>query len=782
MTEQRRSLTDEVRRWSDDQLVGLLAVRADLVSPVPADLGALVNRACAPTSLRRALDTLDAFTLAVVDGLVALGDPATYADLRTALLDPPDAALRAALDRLRGLALVWGDDQRLHLVRALRQVVDQGGGLGPPVGDLLVAYDDERLCALAEDLGLATDRPQTALVAAFADDAWLDDLLASLPAADREVLDALAWGPPAGAVADALRDVRVSSAATPVARLLARGLLVAVDEGTVLLPSEVALRLRAGRLFRTVPVTPPPLATTPLDAAEADRAAAGQAAAFVRHVEEALEAWGVAPPGVLRAGGLGVRDLRRLARDLDLDERHAGLLVETAYDAGLLTATDAWLPTPAYDAWRREPPQRRWLALVEAWLETTRVPGLVGERDERDKPFNALGPDLNHRSAPAMRRRALGVLAALPPGSAASLAGVVDAVAWSVPRLAGTWVRTSLLPWILAEAEVLGVTGRAALASYARRLLDGDRDGAADALAALLPTPVDVVLLQADLTAVAPGPLVAELARELALAADVESKGGATVYRFTPASIRRALDAGRSASYLHALLARHSRTPVPQPLSYLVDDVARRHGRIRVGRAVAYVRCDDPALLDELLATRRLADVRLRRLAPTVLVTPATAERLLEALRGLGHAPAAESPDGALLVEHPDVRRGPPPPRTVPLSYDPPPTSPHLLARAVKALRAGERAAAAGRRATASGSGSRGDVVTTLAVLQDAAADGRPLWISYVNAQGQASQRVVEPLRLARGLLEAYDHLHEEVRTFAVHRITAVAEVDDEPA
>src|SRR5690606_32247094 len=123
----------------------------------------------------------------------------------------------------------------------------------------------------------------------------------------------------------------------------------------------------------------------------------------------------------------------------------------------------------------------------------------------------------------------------------------------------------------------------------------GDTAGAdvADALEPLLPAPVDHVLLQADLTAIAPGPLEPELARAMAQLAETESHGGATVYRFTPDSVRRALDQGRSATDLHQLLAQHSRTPVPQPLSYLIDDVARRHGQLRAGQASAYLRCDD---------------------------------------------------------------------------------------------------------------------------------------------------------------------------------------------
>ncbi|NEB79928.1 helicase-associated domain-containing protein, partial [Streptomyces sp. SID14478] len=143
-------------------------------------------------------------------------------------------------------------------------------------------------------------------------------------------------------------------------------------------------------------------------------------------------------------------------------------------------------------------------------------------------------------------------------------------------------------------------------------------------------------LLQADLTAVAPGPLERPLGEALAVLADVESKGGATVYRFTPGSVRRALDAGRTASDLHAFLARHARTPVPQPLAYLIDDVARRHGHLRIGAASAYVRCDDDALMSEILADKRAATLRLRRLAPTVLAAQVDPGTLLEGLRSMG--------------------------------------------------------------------------------------------------------------------------------------------------
>ncbi|MFC6704034.1 helicase-associated domain-containing protein [Flexivirga alba] len=142
-----------------------------------------------------------------------------------------------------------------------------------------------------------------------------------------------------------------------------------------------------------------------------------------------------------------------------------------------------------------------------------------------------------------------------------------------------------------------------------------------------LPAPVDHLLLQADLTAVAPGPLTDELHALMQAAADVESRGGATVYRFTDKSIRRALDTGRSATELIEQLNVASPTPLPQPLEYLISDVARRHGQTRVGTAGCYLRNDDTAMLDAMSGDRNLSALQLRKIAPTVVISPRTRPR-----------------------------------------------------------------------------------------------------------------------------------------------------------
>jgi hypothetical protein len=295
----------------------------------------------------------------------------------------------------------------------------------------------------------------------------------------------------------------------------------------------------------------------------------------------------------------------------------------------------------------------------------------------------------------------------------------------------------------------------------------------------LLPEPVDHVLAQPDLSLIAPGPLVSELADTLSVVADVESSGGATVFRVSEASIRRALDFGWSASDLHDLFTRSSRTPVPQALDYLIDDVARQHGRLRVGAIECYVRSDDHGLLSQVLNDRRTASAELRRLAPGVLISGLGAGEVLSVLREAGYAPAGENPGGAVLTRPPGRPRamGRRP------GSEPVPAGRTLtevdLAATVREIRAGDAAVAA-RRGDAVRQIPGVTTASTLELLSRAVREGVPVWLGYVDAQGSGSQRVVQPVSLVGGFLQGYDELRGENRTFAVHRITSVAIVEEE--
>lgn len=101
----------------------------------------------------------------------------------------------------------------------------------------------------------------------------------------------------------------------------------------------------------------------------------------------------------------------------------------------------------------------------------------------------------------------------------------------------------------MAEASALGLIGLGGVTTATRALLADDRPAAVEAILDALPAPVNHVLLQADLTVVAPGPLEPELATEMDAVADIESAGHATVYRITEGwSGARSTPAGRPTS------------------------------------------------------------------------------------------------------------------------------------------------------------------------------------------------------------------------------------------
>ncbi|MGA5769796.1 helicase-associated domain-containing protein [Streptomyces pseudogriseolus] len=877
-----RSLAEALRGRDDVSLAALLRSRPDLITPVPTDLTQLATRAGTRASVMRALERLDRFTLQAAQALAVASDPATYGELLGLMAgddgDPAvSAALPHALGTLREQALVWGGEDRLRLVRTARELLAPSPqhpsptGLGPTVREAAAGMSPGRIQEIVATAGLPSTHDSVsaleALAGLFSDPERMSALLDQAPSESVEVLERLVWGPPYGQV--------TADPAPRLRWLLDRGLLLPTAPGTVVLPREVALRLRAGRAHRTTEPVPPAV-----EAAAAhpprivDATAAGQAYTALATVEELLKDWHEGGPAVLRAGGLSVRDLKRTAVALDVPEPVAAFWVELAYAAGLLAsdgeADERYAATPAYDEWLERPAGERWARLVTAWLAATRTPGVVGERDAKDRTLSALGPGLDRSAAPEVRHRVLALLAGLSEGAAPDGESLLARLRWErPPRVVRTGggapspyarrtsaqpaegargaaaraetpgyaedgrsgaggeddLRSRLARWTLAEAEMLGVTGRGALSSHGRALIGapaprhaeaeaeptgpGDKlpvhhrqapappvlspaeqataaAAAARLLEPLLPEPLDHVLLQADLTAVAPGPLQRPLADMLGVLADVESKGGATVYRFTPGSVRRALDAGRSAADLHAFLAAHSRTPVPQPLAYLIDDVARRHGHLRVGAASSYVRCDDDAVLNEILADKRAAGLGLRRLAPTVLAARTDPAALLEGLRAMGFAPAAESAEGDVLIARADAYRTPPRTPPAPVPDGPPVPDDTLLAAAVRAVRAGDLASTAPRRpvggeaaGSAPGELPRTSAADTLATLQAAVLTNDTVWIGYVNAEGAASQRVIAPIRVEGGFVTAYDHTADEVRTYPLHRITGVAELAD---
>lgn len=744
-------LADWLRSLSDDALAALLRSRRDLATPPPANSDVLATRAGTAGSIARACENLDSATLAVLEVLLIAGadeHPVDTGRLDDLLGTPPPGAL----DRLRTLALAWGPDEAMSVPPAARDVF----GTFPA--------------------GLGTSSPE---LAALGSDGLLERLR-ELGEDERALLTTLSSGPPIGRTRDAATDLPLEAATTPVQKLLARGLLVRRDDRTVELPREVGIALRGGVVFGPEVLTEPDLPTAPQQQSTVDTTAAGEALEFLRYTEALLRTWSEQPSPVLKSGGLGIRELRRLTRDLGVDERTAALLVELAVGAGLVATDEStspeWVPTTLTDSWLSSPPSGRWLVLAQAWLDLPRMPGLAGGRDAKDKVIVPLSEEARRPLAPTLRRRVLSTLAELPEGSGIkSVDELVALLAWRAPRKGGR-LRDQLVRDTMAEATALGVVGLGALTTAGRMLLEDDLHEAAAAMADAMPRPVDHVLVQADLTVVAPGPLEPDLARQIEAVADIESAGHATMYRVSEASVRRALDSGRTADELHELFRTRSRTPVPQSLSYLIDDVARRHGRLRGGVAASFLRCDDEVLLAEVLGTAAAEELELRRIAPTVVVSPYPLAEVLDALRKAGFAPAAEGPDGRVIDLRPSGRRIPARGRSGRRAESRlnPPTEEQLTAL-VAHVRAGDKAAHSRKGTIVRLPGGGGaDTSATMALLTKAVAEQREVWIGFVDSHGTASQRVVRPVRVGGGLLESATG-----ERYPLHRIASAALVED---
>ena len=734
----------------DERLIRLLERRPDLAQPPPGSIAALAARAQARQSLKAASDELDFLRLAVIDALLVLhadSEPVSVTKL-LALTDgrAPESDVLDALDDLKERALVWGDTE-------LRAAPDAGAGLPWHPGQVTL-----------EDASQSAEQ--------------IAELIDGLDDPQRELLDRLLEGSPLGRTRDAAPG---APADRPVPQLLAMGLLRRIDADTVILPRHVGQVMRGEEPGPVALAAPDPVVAT-TTSADVDAVAAGAAIDLLREFDVLLETLGAAPISELRSGGLGVREVRRLAKVTGIDEARLGLLLELAAAAGLIASglpdpqpsngeAPYWAPTVAADRFAEASPADRWYLLANTWLDLPARPTLIGTRGPDAKPYAALSDSLYSTAAPLDRRLLLGMLAELPPGAGVDKRTASTALIWRRPR----WTKRlqpAPMADLLAEAHLVGLVGRGAISTPGRVLLDGPDDGSADvvdAMARVLPAPIDHFLVQADLTVVVPGPLERQLAEELAAVATVESAGTAMVYRVSEQSIRHALDIGKTAGALHSLFDKHSKTPVPQGLTYLIDDVARRHGQLRIGMAASFVRCEDPALLAQAVASSEGQALSLRTLAPTVAISQAPINEVLAALQDAGFAPAAEDSTGAIVDIRARGARVPAPQRRRPHRAMTRPSGESLSA-VVGVL----------RKVTTAPFGSvRIDPAVAMSLLQHAALRQDTVVIGYVDAAGVATQRVVSPITVAGGQLVAFDSASGRAREFAIHRITSVVRAGD---
>jgi hypothetical protein len=711
------SFADELRARDDTGICALFSHRPDLLTPVPTDFSALAARANSMPSLIRSMETLNRWQHDVLIAASILREPLTIEEVVS--ITAPEA--KPTILELWERGLLYKDGVNFRLPGNIRAILgEEPAALGP-------------YSPIPIDL-----KP-----------------LASAPKQSLDVLAKMVWGPPRGQIGS------IKKPGPSIGWLLENHFLLALDSKTVVLPREVSLHLRGGKIYNQINAKPPEFTGSQRKQKDVDRAAIANISTFLRWIEELAHNWSDEPPIALRTGGLGVRDLKRSAEHLGVSEVCAGFVAEILYLAGLVVidTDDSIMPTHSFDLWMTKSSEERWESLVTLWLETSRVSGLIGKSESKNTA--ALGPELD-RSGISLLRKSLMQTLQQHKEIDPSLKSARDYAQWNNPQR----FIPEYIEWTLREAEWLGVTGQGAVSSFATAYFSGDQKlGVENAL----PKPVDHILIQADNSAIAPGPLTIELANMIGTIADIESRGGATVYRFSESSIRRGLDHGQTGDQIKDFLKRTSKTPMPQPLEYLINDVSKRHGRLRVGHANSYLRCEDEGLIQQILHDKKLEGMRLRKLAPQVIISELDMNEVLARLRESGYLPAIENATG-ILVTQPSVRRAksrPRPPRV--LSDLSKPTE-IIISSAVRALRAGEKASSHQPRNIP-----RTTANETLDLLHQYIEEQASLTIGYADTNGGVSNRLIDPISISLGTLLARDHATGELQHFRIPRITGVS-------
>ena len=500
--------------------------------------------------------------------------------------------------------------------------------------------------------------------------------------------------------ADTLLSARDGAAITGATRERLTGMALLDASGSLLTP------VREQLMDRTVPESADVVEPLPADDVAAARAAE-RATRTMTQLAEMLLAARETPLGLLATGAMAAGERKRLA---EADVHDAEMLRVLAESAGLLrSASRALHTTAAGEAWLLLPFAERWQHIVDAFRRS--LP--EGIRDD---------------------------------GEVIPSAAWDDAYPWSPewPERAAT---------LRSCVRLLGVeTSTGAEPEWAAFFRRGERDALAG-LAALVPAEVDKVFLQNDLTAISPGTLLPALEIRLRNMAERDVTQSSS-YRFTPESLGHALVEGESAEGIVAFLTDISLTGLPQPLMYLIEQTAQRHGLVRVsdGEQGSVVTSRDAQLLDTISVDRRLRPLALH-LEDGMLVSRVSPDTAYWALIDARYPATLVDPEGNAVSK----RRG----STVPASPDEPVDYAPLIAR----LRSHQ--------------GADADAAWLDRELEAAVRTRTQLRVEIAMPDGSSRELTLEPTGLGGGRLRGRDLSADVERTLPVRSIRSVHVVGD---
>ena len=650
--------------WPEERLLSLFEKRGDLITGKPLNWEIIGRRFALAGGGRSAIYRADASVRAIVD--VSRLDPAPPTVLEVCDRfggGVEESTVRGAISRMEELGLGLLVDNRVFVVQEFWEY-PYPAGLGPSISKLLVFRTNKEL------IGILAKLKTRGFVVQSGTQAEMISLIGECLTVTSSVLDIVQDGPTGtlelfdtllSSGSPSIRDFAhyfANDTSSAIRYLASYGIISPNFQYSdiYVLPMEIGLAFRGGKPYPEGLSEPPSVPATPINPEKVDSSAVTAANQLLNDLESLIRAIEAERYEPLKSGGIRIKDLRRLAKLIGHSEAETSRLLGVAWFGRLVGVSDEerkFCLTKYWDTWEMYPPSRRWAEIVESWLVSGPSIGLVGKTDQNNKTLPPL-VDLGYSELLNYAFQAcFELLSELGPHKAIDREALDNYLNWCIPTTQRYRVEVYqyLSSLFFDAAEVLGVVADGALSSFGHLALSRNITATTEAIASFLPKPSTSFLLGSDLTALVDGSLAADIRGFLEQIADLESTGVVSLYRFSEASIRGALDAGLNGEEITKFLETYGTKGLPQTLGYLIKDVIRRFGSIRVGAVSCYLNIPDQALSTEVLRNKKLAKLRLRPLGSTILVSPIDLAVVLEELRSAGYLPVAESDNGGHITE-----------------------------------------------------------------------------------------------------------------------------------
>jgi hypothetical protein len=170
-------------------------------------------------------------------------------------------------------------------------------------------------------------------------------------------------------------------------------------------------------------------------------------------------------------------------------------------------------------------------------------------------------------------------------------------------------------------------------------LIDRGVEACSEEIAMHLPKPLNQLIVQADLTMIAPGPIDYATDRQIRLFAEPESVSLASNFRLTTTSIVHGMECGLSADDIRATLDRLSTTTIPQPVEYLLRDATEKFGSLTISGSAkgSIIEARDPVMLAQVKNQSELRAFHFVPITENQMLSKHDSDLLYFNIRGCGY-------------------------------------------------------------------------------------------------------------------------------------------------